>query len=89
MIAVILTAIFTQVFAGQENYAASNYRMDSVPSSIVTEQKALVAAQLHVKGRVLAINHTDDIYRIKILSQQGTIHVILVNAQDGSVVYPH
>ncbi len=89
IIAVTLIAIFTQASAGQESYGASNYRMGSVPGTIVTEQKAIMVAQLHVKGRVLAINHADEIFRIKILSEQGTIHVILVNAQDGSVLQPH
>jgi uncharacterized membrane protein YkoI len=46
-------------------------------------------AQQHFKGRVLAITHPDNVYRIKILSEQGTIHIVLINATDGTVISAH
>lgn len=59
------------------------------PTPGITEQKAIKIAQRHFKGRVLAINQTDHTYRVKILSDQGSIHIILIDAHDGAVVATH
>ncbi len=79
----------TQAMADWQNNAFNYYRTNSNSSPGITEQKAIAIAQQHFKGRVLAINHSDDVYRIKILSNQGTIHIILVNAVDGTIISTH
>ena len=89
VIVVVLTCPITQASADWQNNAANYYLTNSTPSAGITEQKAITIAQQHVKGRVLAINHSGDVYRIKILSQQGTIHIILINALDGTIISTH
>lgn len=89
VIVVALTGSITYASAGWQHNTANYYRANSTPSAGITEQKAITIAQQHFKGRVLAINHSDDVYRIKILSQQGTIHIILINALDGTVISTH
>lgn len=88
-VVVVLIGPITQASAGWQNNAANYYRTNGTPSAGITEQKAIAIAQQHFKGRVLAISHSDDVYRIKILSQQGTIHIILINALDGTVISTH
>lgn len=74
---VLMTSLITQTMASSHSPVG------------ITEQKAITVAQQHFKGRVLAINHSDNIYRIKILSDQGTVHTILINAIDGTVISAH
>lgn len=85
----IMMSFITQAMAGWQNNALNYYRTGSNSSAGITEQKAITIAQQHFKGRVLAINHSDGIYRIKILSNQGTVHIILINAADGTVISTH
>jgi len=56
------------------------------PAGGISEQRAIAIAQQHFSGRVLAISQTDRVYRIKILSDQGTVHTILIDALNGAVV---
>ena len=91
VIAMMLAGSIAQALAGSQNSGATNYhrRTSNSPSADITEQKAIIIAQQHFKGRVLAINHSDHAYRIKILSNQGTVHIILINAADGTIISPH
>ncbi|PXW89631.1 peptidase YpeB-like protein [Nitrosomonas sp. Nm84] len=90
VVVVVLAGPIAQASAGWQNNAANYYRTNStIPSAGITEQKAITIAQQRFKGRVLAINHSDDVYRIKILSSQGTIHIILINALDGAIISTH
>ena len=89
VIVMLMTGPITQAMAGWQNNASNYYRTGSNPLTGITEQKAITIAQQHLKGRVLAINHTENIYRIKILNNQGTVHTILINATDGSVISAH
>lgn len=89
VVVVVLIGPITQALASGQHNAANYYRTNSTPSAGITEQKAITIAQQHVKGKVLAINHSNDVYRIKILSQQGTIHIILINALDGTIISTH
>ncbi|MBY0482930.1 PepSY domain-containing protein [Nitrosomonas sp.] len=89
VIVMLMTGPITQAMAGWQSSASNYYRTGSNSLTDITEQKAIAIAQQHFKGRVLAINHDDNIYRIKILSNQGTIHTILINARDGSVISTH
>ena len=86
----IITSSVTQVMAAAQSNATNDARTDrNSTSGIITEQKAIMIAQQHFKGRVLAITHPDNVYRIKILSEQGTIHIVLINATDGTVISAH
>ena len=51
----------------------------------ISQRQAISIAQQHIKGRVLDIRRSEDIYRIKILSDQGSVHVVKVNAKDGKI----
>ena len=55
----------------------------------ITEQKAIAIAKQHFVGWILAIQFSDHIYRIKILSSQGTLHTVLIDATNGSLVSNH
>ena len=83
VIVILMTGPITQAVAGWQSSATNYHRTSSNP---ITEQKAIAIAQRQFKGRVLAINHADNIYRVKILNNQGTVHTILINATDGSVI---
>lgn len=89
VIAMLITGPVTHAMAGWQTSTAGYYRTSSTPLTGITEQKAIKIAQQYFKGRVLAINHDDNTYRIKILSNQGTVHTILINATDGSVISTH
>lgn len=89
VIVMLMTGPITQAMAGWQSNAENYYRTSSNSLTGITEQKAITIAQQRFKGRVLAINHDDNTYRIKILSNQGTVHTILINATDGSVISTH
>lgn len=89
VIVIVMMGPITQAMADWQNNALNYHRTNNNSSTGITEQKAIVIAQQHFKGRVLAINHSDDVYRIKILSNQGTIHIILINAADGTIISTH
>jgi len=91
---VMMMALITPsalAMADWQNGTANYHRISTGNSTAagITEQKAIIIAQQHFKGRVLAINQIDHIYRIKILSDQGAIQTVLVNARDGSVIATH
>lgn len=89
VIVMLMTGPITQTMAGWQSSASNYYRTGSNPSTGITEQKAITIAQQHLKGRVLAIHHADNVYRIKILNNQGTVHTILINATNGSIISMH
>lgn len=89
VIVMLMTGPITQAMAGWQSSASYYYRTGSNPLTGITEQKAITIAQQHFKGRALSINHDDNTYRIKILSNKGTVHTILINATDGSVISAH
>lgn len=90
MIVLIMSA--TQTIA-QSNHTIRYYQAGSdhpiAAVGRITEQKAIAIALQKFNGRVLAINHSKDIYRIKMLSQKGTVHIILINAIDGAIMSTH
>ncbi|WP_295625699.1 PepSY domain-containing protein [uncultured Nitrosomonas sp.] len=86
VIMVALIAPSTLTIASWQNNTANYHRTGNGTASEITEQKAITIAQQHFKGRVLAINQINHTYRIKILSDQGIVHTVLINAQDGSVI---
>lgn len=89
IIAMVMTSPITQALADWQNNVLNYHRTNSNSLTGITEKKAITIAQQHFKGRVLAISHSDDVYRIKILSNQGTVHIILINAADGTIISTH
>ena len=75
--------------ADRQTNALNLYRTGNSQPAGITEQRAIAIAQQHFKGRILAVNHSDDTYRIKILSKQGIVHVILINATNGTIISTH
>ena len=61
-------------------------------SDVISEQKAISIAQQNQPGRVLSITLTKtktksgSAYRVKILSAGGNVHIILIDAQSGSLI---
>ena len=88
IIALLAISAFTPATAGRHS-AANEHPTQNDPATGITEPRAIIIAQQHFKGRVLAINQTDHTYRIKILSNQGTVHMVLINALDGTVISTH
>ncbi|ALQ52594.1 PepSY domain-containing protein [Nitrosomonas ureae] len=88
VIMMALTVPSTLTLAGWQESTANYHRTNSGNSTAtgISEQKAIIIAQQHFKGRVLAINQIGHTYRIKILSDQGAVQTILINARDGSVI---
>lgn len=88
LLIVVLATCFTPpaATAGQNN-ALSHYILAS--NQQISEQAAVTIAKQHINGRVLTISRTNNAYRIKILSDKGTVHIISVNSSDGSVSPAH
>ena len=85
LIMLIMVAAIPDTTAGRHN-AASEHNRAGKPAGGISEQDAIAIAQQHSAGRVLAINQADRVYRIKILSDRGTVHTILIDALNGGVV---
>lgn len=85
MAAIFLMSFMFQATAGQQ-HSPSAQPLTSAQQTGISQQKAIVIAQQHFSGRVLAINHMDDTYRIKILNQKGIIHTVVINATDGTIL---
>lgn len=88
LIALMMGAAMADATAARQNTAGEPSKASDAAAGI-SEQRAIAIAQQHFKGRVLAINQIDHLYRVKILSEQGTVHMVLINALDGSVVSMH
>lgn len=67
----------------------NNTLLASSHQSGISQQKAVTIAQQHIKGRVLAANRIDNMYRIKILSHQGSVHILMIHAINGSIISSH
>ncbi|MDE2389514.1 MAG: PepSY domain-containing protein [Betaproteobacteria bacterium] len=88
LIALIMGTATADAIAGRQNAPNGPSHASDVAGEI-SEQRAIAIAQQHFKGRVLSINQTDHLYRVKILSDQGSVHMVLINARNGSVVSMH
>ncbi len=71
-----------------EDQSVYRYRVADQHSEI-SQRKAIAIAQKYIKGRVLDIKQHGGIYRIKILSEKGSIHIVHVNAIDGEIITGH
>jgi len=88
MLMIIIMPI-SGVAADRQISVLNLYRTGNSQPAGITEQKAIAIAQQHYKGRILAVNHSDDTYRIKILTNQGTVHIVLINAVNGTIISTH
>lgn len=70
--------------ADWQGQTANVYKTGNQQANI-SQQQAIAIAQQHIEGRVLDIRRSNGIYRIKILSDQGSIHVVQVSAIDGKI----
>lgn len=52
----------------------------------LSKQQAVSIVQQKYPGRVLSVKHKGDIYRVKTLSANGEIRIILVDANSGKIV---
>lgn len=86
---VVLANISLPTWAGEWRQAAGGHFDNARGAGEITEQKAIAIAKQHFMGRVLAIQLSGHIYRIKILSPQGTLHTVLIDAANGSLVVNH
>ncbi|MXS84521.1 peptidase [Nitrosomonas sp. HPC101] len=86
LVMLIMIAAMSNTTAGRHNAASEHNKAGHSASGVISEQRAIAIAQRHFKGRVLAINRTDNLYRVKILSDRGIVHTVLINAQNGAVV---
>ncbi len=89
VIVMIMMGLITESMAGWQSATLNFYRTGGSQSTGITEEKAISIAQQHFKGRILSINHSDDIFRIKILNNQGIVHIILINAINGTIISTH
>lgn len=85
----ILTGISSLAWSDERRQAISGQPDNTRGATDITEHKAISIAKQHIIGRVLAIQLSDHIYRIKILSSQGTLHTVLIDAANGRLVSNH
>ena len=52
----------------------------------VSRDQAAAAAQRVASGRVLSVQRTGQVWRVKVLTSQGDVRVILIDAASGRVV---
>lgn len=88
IIALSIAVTITPATAREQN-VTNGHQSHSDTAIAISERKAIAIAQQHFKGRVLSINQTGDLYRVKILSDQGAVHMVLINVLDGRVVSMH
>lgn len=89
ILVVIMMLTISQV-AAQPNFKTGYSQIANQSSAThITEQKAVAIALQNFSGRVLAINHLEDAFRVKMLSRHGTVHIIMINAADGVIISSH
>lgn len=88
LLIIVLIAGFsgvTTAFAQQNLF----YEYASNQHAEISQQQAVAIAQRHVPGRLLSVQRSADNYRVKILSSKGTVHVVTVDARNGTVIATH
>lgn len=86
VLVVLIMVAATSAAIADRHHPASGRNSAASSADGIPEQRAIAIAQQRFKGRVLTISQTDQIYRIKILSDRGTVHMVLINAVDGSIL---
>lgn len=85
----ILLSVQVQASAGQHDDHQLHNQLHGQQQSEISQRKAIAIAQKHIKGRVLDIKPENGVYRVKILSDRGMIHVVRVNAANGKIISGH
>ena len=88
-ISVLLAFFSSYALAESRHNSSSTYYQTSDQQDGISEQAAVAIAQKQINGRVLAIRRINNIYRIKILSNQSTVHVVAVDAINGTIKSSH
>lgn len=88
LLIVVILGGFTSPVIADSNYKPSYYQANDQQDSI-SEQAAVAIARKQINGRVLAISRENNVYRIKILSDQSTVHIVAVDAINGMVKSSH
>lgn len=86
---VLFVACIFPVVAEARNLAAGYHLTENASATNLSEEQAIKIVKQHIKGRVLAIDLADQIYRIKILDHQGAMRVIQISAADGMILSTH
>lgn len=86
--ALIVTCTFPVVTTAR-NLTTDYYPTGNASVASISEEQAIKIVKQHIKGRVLAIDLTGQIYRIKILDQQGAMRIIQISATDGTILPAH
>ena len=85
-----LLAFYTSyALAESKHNSSSSYYLASNQQDGISEQAALTIAQKQINGHALKISRVNDVYRIKILSNQGTVHIVTVNTINGKIMSSH
>lgn len=88
LLLVALLSFPESIPAGWKHQPSNIYRTGNQQTEI-SQQKAIAIAQQHIKGRVLDIKRSDQIYRVKILSNQGSVHIVRISVIDGTIKKNH
>lgn len=84
-VAITLSCFASRTIADSRPNPSTDHQPSSQQSAI-SEQAAVAIAQKQIDGRVLAIRLENNVYRIKILSNQSTVHIVAVNATNGKIM---
>ncbi|MDC8444712.1 MAG: PepSY domain-containing protein [Nitrosomonas sp.] len=88
LVALLLLIFPVHALAIGEGPGAHHYQVANQRGAI-SQRKAIAIAQSYIQGRVLDIRQHNGIYRVKILSERGSIHIVQVNASDGEIITGH
>lgn len=86
LVIVFLLVCFISRAVADSQPTLSNYYRTSGQQNGISEQAAVAIAQRQIHGRVLAIRLENNVYRIKILSNQSTVHIVAVSAINGKIM---
>ena len=89
LIITVILVYFTSQAVADSKRNPSTYYQTSDQQDGISEQAAVAIAQKQINGRVLAIRRINNIYRIKILSNQSTVHIVAVDAINGTIKSSH
>jgi uncharacterized membrane protein YkoI len=64
---------------------SSNGALHAAPESITKQQAVSIAQQVY-PGRVLSVKREAAVYRVKTLSEDGEVRIIVIDASSGKVI---
>lgn len=82
LITVFIASFLSEVTIAQ-NYP-SHYHVSNQHAEI-SQQQAVTIARQHMPGRLLSVQRAAESYRVKILSDKGTVHIVTIDARSGIV----